>query len=99
MILDYAALALLIFVGVTLVYGVIAIHDIPYEIAKARDHPHQDAIGAAGWVSLFTLHVIWPFLWIWAMMYRPERGWGFTPPPAAAKDARDSDAATGERKR
>jgi hypothetical protein len=27
-------------------------------------------------VSLFTLHVIWPFLWIWATLYRPERGWG-----------------------
>ncbi|WP_250204441.1 DUF3302 domain-containing protein, partial [Escherichia coli] len=35
-----------------------------------------DAIHVAGWVSLFTLHVIWPFLWIWATLYRPERGWG-----------------------
>ena len=25
-----------------------------------RDHPHQDAIHVAGWVSLFTLHAIWP---------------------------------------
>ncbi len=58
-------------------YGIIAIHDVPYEIAKSRDHPHQDAIHAAGWVSLFTLHVLWPFLWIWAMLYRPDRGWGF----------------------
>src|SRR5262249_20101785 len=24
-----------------------------------------------------TLHALWPFLWIWAMLYRPERGWGF----------------------
>ena len=31
----------------------------------------------AGWVSLFTLHVLWPFLWIWATVYRPDRGWGF----------------------
>jgi uncharacterized protein DUF3302 len=62
---------------VTLFYGIIAIHDVPYEIAKHRDHPHQDAIHAAGWVSLFTLHVMWPFLWIWAMLYRPDRGWGF----------------------
>ena len=76
-ILNYVALALLIFVIITLFYGIIAIHDVPYEIAKHRDHPHQDAIHAAGWVSLFTLHVIWPFLWIWAMLYRPERGWGF----------------------
>jgi hypothetical protein len=34
-------------------------------------------------VSLFTLHALWPFLWIWAMTYRPERGWGFSNPPAA----------------
>lgn len=75
--LDYFALAILIFVGLTLFYGIIALHDIPYEIAVARKHPQQDAIHVAGWVSLFTLHVIWPFLWIWAMLYKPERGWGF----------------------
>ena len=76
--LDYFALGILIFVGLTLFYGIIALHDIPYEIAVSRNHPQQDAIHVAGWVSLFTLHVIWPFLWIWAMLYKPERGWGFT---------------------
>jgi hypothetical protein len=75
--LNYFALFLLFFVVVVLFYGIIAIHDIPHNIAKARGHPHQDAIHAAGWVSLFTLHALWPFLWIWAMAYRPERGWGF----------------------
>jgi hypothetical protein len=75
-ILNYVALGMLIFVVVTLFYGIIAIHDIPYDIANARGHPHQDAIHA-GWVSLFTLHAIWPFLWIWAMLYQPDRGWGF----------------------
>jgi hypothetical protein len=75
--LDYVALAILFFVVITLFYAVIAIHDVPYEIAKHRHHPHQDAIHVAGWVSLFTLHAIWPFLWIWAMAYRPDRGWGF----------------------
>ena len=74
--LNYFALGLLVFVIVTLFYGIIAIHDVPYEIAKKRNHPHQDAIHAAGWVSLFTLHALWPFLWIWAMLYRPDRGWG-----------------------
>ena len=75
--LDYFALGLLIFVVIVLFYGIIAIHDIPYEFAKARQHPQQDAIHIAGWISLFTLHVIWPFLWIWATLYRPDRGWGF----------------------
>jgi hypothetical protein len=76
--LNYFALFLLFFVVVVLFYAIIAIHDIPYVIAKSRDHPHQDAIHAAGWVSLFTLNALWPFLWIWAMAYRPERGWGFS---------------------
>jgi Protein of unknown function (DUF3302) len=82
--LNYFALGLLIFVVVVIFYGIIAIHDIPYRIAKSREHPHEDAIHAAGWVSLFTLHALWPFLWIWAMAYRPERGWGFSHPGTAA---------------
>lgn len=77
MFLDYFALGLLFFVTIVLFYGIIAIHDIPYEIAKHRNHPQQDAIHVAGWISLFTLHVIWPFLWIWATLYREDRGWGF----------------------
>lgn len=76
--LDNIALGILIFVGFTIFYGIIAIHDIPYEIAKHRNHPQQDAIHVAGWVSLFTLHVMWPFLWIWATLYREDRGWGFS---------------------
>lgn len=75
--MEYFALILLIFVGLTLFYGIIAIHDIPYEIAKRRNHPQQDAIHVAGWISLFTLHALWPLLWIWATLYRPDRGWGF----------------------
>ena len=64
MVLDYIALGILVFVVLVMFYGIIVIHDIPYEIAKHRNHPHQDAIHVAGWVSLFTLHVLWPFLWI-----------------------------------
>lgn len=53
--LDYLALGILVFVFITLFYGVIVIHDIPYEISFHRNHPHQDAIHVAGWISLFTL--------------------------------------------
>jgi Protein of unknown function (DUF3302) len=59
--LSYFALAIIIFVFLTLAYGIVAIHDIPYNIAKARNHPHRDAIHVAGWVSLFTLHAICHF--------------------------------------
>lgn len=74
--LDGLALFFLIFASVAVFYAVIAIHDIPYEIAKKRHHPHLEAIHYAGWVSLFTLHVIWPFLWIWATLWDKDKGWG-----------------------
>ena len=92
MFLVYFALGLLIFVVLVIFYGIIAIHDIPYEIAKKRNHPHQDAIHVTGWVSLFTLHVLWPFLWIWATLYRPDRGWGIAGqgPEGAGSDNNES---------
>src|SRR5277367_6178925 len=83
--LSYFALLVLILVILVLAYGIIAIHDIPYNIAKARNHPHQDAIHAGGWVSLFTLHAIWPFLWLWATAYHPEGGYAGRPQDGMAK--------------
>src|SRR5882724_4387285 len=73
--LSYFALAILFFVVLVLSYGMIAIHDIPYHMTLKRNHPHADAIHAGGWISLFTLHAIWPFLWIWATAYHPEHGY------------------------
>lgn len=73
--LDYFALVLIVFVFLVIFYGIIIIHDIPYLIAEKRNHPQKDAIHVAGWVSLFTLHVIWPFLWIWASLGKPGSGW------------------------
>jgi hypothetical protein len=75
--LEYVALAIIFFVVIVLFYGIFAIHDIPYEIARRRNHPHQDAIHVTGWISVLTLHVIWPFLWIWATLYREDGGRGF----------------------
>ena len=36
--LSYVALGLLVFVGLVLFYGIIAIHDIPYDIAIGCDY-------------------------------------------------------------
>ncbi len=47
MFLDYVALFLLIFVALVMFYGIIAIHDIPYEIAKKRNHPHLEMFHVA----------------------------------------------------
>ncbi|MBK1873553.1 DUF3302 domain-containing protein [Marinobacter sp. 1-3A] len=100
--LDYIALGILIFAAITVFYGIIVIHDIPYDIAEKRRHPHADAIHVAGWISLLTLHIIWPFLWIWATLYREDRGWGFNkhagvvqPEPETDKDS-TTDASIAE---
>ncbi len=67
MILEYVALFILI-VGVTVaIYVFLFIHDIPYQIAKKRDHPHAETIHVACWLSLFTLHAIWPLVYMWAV--------------------------------
>jgi len=69
---EWSMMALWIIVIIILVYGIIAIHDIPASIARKRNHPHAEAIETAGWVSLFLLHTIWPILWIWATYVTPE---------------------------
>lgn len=48
MFLDYFALGTLVFVAIVIFYWIVAIHDIPYEIAKHRYHSQQDAIHVAG---------------------------------------------------
>ncbi len=77
-VLDFVALGILIGVVIIILYGIIYIHDIPYNIAKKRNHPHTHAIHTAGWVSLFLMHALWPFLWIWATLYVPDKGWGMS---------------------
>jgi hypothetical protein len=67
--LDYLSLVILI-AGLTLVfYAFIYIHDLPYKIAHKRHHPQAEAIHVACWLSLFTLHALWPFVYIWACMH------------------------------
>jgi hypothetical protein len=81
MFFDYLALVILI-IGLTLVfYTFIYIHDLPYMVAKKRHHPHKDAIHVACWLSLFTLHAIWPIVYIWAMTSKPPAE-GEQPAPA-----------------
>ena len=68
MFLNYLSLVILL-VGLTLIfYTFIYIHDIPYNIAKKRNHPQKEAIHYACWISLFTLHAIWPIVFIWAII-------------------------------
>ncbi len=67
MLLSYFALGCLLFGLLLVFYTFIYIHDIPYEQAKKRNHPQADAIHTACWLSLFTLHAIWPLVFLWAI--------------------------------
>jgi Protein of unknown function (DUF3302) len=69
MFLDYLSLVVLI-AGLTLtLYAFIYIHDLPHKIAEKRHHPHEEAIHVACWLSLLTLHALWPIIYIWAVMH------------------------------
>lgn len=72
MFLNYFALLLILIVVVILFYTFIYIHELPYEAAKHRNHPHQDAIWFACWLSLFTLHAIWPLVFLWALTHKEK---------------------------
>ena len=72
MFLSYLALLILIVVIIVIVYVFIWIHDIPYMLAKKRNHPNLHTIHIACWLSLFTLHALWPFIFIWAIAQKPR---------------------------
>jgi hypothetical protein len=80
--LEWLALTLLLGMPVFLIYLIIFIHDIPYQMAKKRQHPQQDAIFVGCWLSLFTLHLMWPLLFIWAVSRRAPLA-----PPPGSEDA------------
>ena len=68
--LDYLALVILL-MGLTLVfYTFVYIHDLPHKLAKQREHPHEEAIHVACWLSLFTLHTLWPIVFMWAVSHK-----------------------------
>ncbi len=70
MFLNYLALGIILTVLVVVYYTFIYIHELPYEAAKHRNHPQQDAIYVACWLSLFTLHAIWPLVFLWALSHK-----------------------------
>lgn len=70
MFLNYFALALILTVLVILFYTLIYLHELPYDAAKHRNHPHKEAIYVACWLSLFTLHAIWPLVFLWALSHK-----------------------------
>ena len=70
MVLEYVSLIMLLVAVTGVFYIFIYIHDIPYQIAKKRHHPQLESIHYGCWLSLFTLHAIWPIVFIWAVSNR-----------------------------
>ncbi len=70
--LEYFALGMLMLSLTAVFYIFVYIHDMPYAIAKKRNHPQQEAIHYACWLSLFTLHAIWPLVFMWAVSNRGQ---------------------------
>lgn len=70
MFLNYLSLVILLIGLIMVFYVFIFLHDLPYSIAKKRKHPQTEAIHVACWLSLFTLHAIWPIVFIWSIANR-----------------------------
>ena len=87
MFLDYFALAITIIGASLVIYTFIYIHDIPYQIAKKRNHDQKEAIHLACWLSLFTLHAIWPIVFIWAVSHKKPTAEATAIVPASADGA------------
>jgi hypothetical protein len=64
--LDWLSL-IITFSGITMVVlAFMWLHEYPTRIAHANKHPQEEAIHWACWLSLFTLHALWPFVFLWA---------------------------------
>ncbi|MBX9623675.1 MAG: DUF3302 domain-containing protein [Gemmataceae bacterium] len=100
MFLDYLALFLLLLSVCVVFYTFIYIHELPHKFAEERDHPHSEAIFFACWLSLFTLHAIWPIVFIWAVAHKKRRLGADGPvPPGPNGEPADRFAALEERLR
>ena len=70
--LDLFAWLVLIVLAASTV-GVICIMGwLPGHIARERGHPWAQAVGVAGWVTLFFGFVLWPVAVIWAYVDVPS---------------------------
>lgn len=65
---EWFCLAILCLGLTMVVYFMVWLHGIPHHIAEANNHPHKRIIHHMCWVSMFTLHAIWPIVYFWAIM-------------------------------
>lgn len=83
--LDYAAIAVLLFMLALAVTVFWFIGSWPGRAAAARNHPYRTAVTIGGWVTLVAGGVFWPLVLIWA--YAGNRDAEPQPEPAEKEPA------------
>ena len=68
----FAWIVLLILVASAVAMIVIA-GSLPGHIARTRNHPQEQAVRMAGWITLFLALPLWPVVLIWAYVDWPTR--------------------------
>jgi predicted permease len=63
--LNIASLCLILFAVLTIVLGIVKIHEYPSKVAEARNHPQQQAILACSLLGLLVFP-LWMFALLWA---------------------------------
>jgi hypothetical protein len=78
--IQYISLFLIFFSVITIVLGIVKLHEYPSTIAEARNHPQRDAILATSVMGLI-IFPLWMFALVWAYsgaiigtLYTPQAG-------------------------
>ena len=94
MVLDYVSLFLIAFAILTIIVGVVVVHELPGKIAEKRQHPQTEAIKVMSYLGLLVFP-LWMAALIWAH-FRPWKVAGFDDEQAAgavqAPDAKPDPA-------
>ena len=72
MMLEYAALVIMIILALLGVLVALKLGALPGEIAAKRGHPQEDAIRVCGWIGLLTMGLFWPVALIWAYTVKSQ---------------------------
>ena len=65
--LHWLTLGILFVLPVLVAFVLYKLGGLPGAIARARGHPHAEAISVCGWMGVLTL-ILWPIALIWAYL-------------------------------
>ena len=69
--LHWLTLGILCVLPVLAAFVLYKLGGLPGSIARARGHPHAEAINVCGWMGIITI-VLWPVAMVWAYL-SPEK--------------------------